>query len=173
MSARRLTAVVFASMLASACGGPQLDDLREFTQTAYADRKPQVEPLPEILPTKGYTYAATELVDPFSISNLRPTGSTASTGGWTPDRNRRKDPLEEFPLDALRMLGTITQGDKTWAVIGAPDGSVHHARVGAYMGQNYGVVTAIAEERISISEKIQDPNGNWIDRKASLATTSE
>jgi type IV pilus assembly protein PilP len=173
MSPRRLTAIVVASMLASACSGPQLDDLRDFTQSAYADRKPTVEPLPEIRPTRSFLYAATNLVDPFSPTNLRPTGGAPSSGGWTPDKNRRKEPLEDFPLDALRMLGTITQAKKTWAVIGAPDGSVHHVRVGTHLGQNYGVITGIAEERISVMEKIQDPNGNWIDRKASLATTSE
>jgi len=158
-----------------ACGTADLDDLREFTANAYADRKPTVEPLPQIKPHQGFTYQAADLVDPFAAENLRPTSTnpTPSSSGRAPDPNRRREPLEQFPLDSLRMVGTLLRQDTRWVVVRAPDGSVHHAHKGNYIGQNYGVITDITEEVVDIKELIQDPNGAWIDRDATLAIAAQ
>jgi type IV pilus assembly protein PilP len=157
------------------CGSAELDDLRDFTTDAYADRKPTVEPLPQIKPHQGFTYQASELTDPFAIENLRPVAANplSSTSGRAPDPNRRREPLEQFPLDSLRMVGTLQQRDAHWVVVRAPDGTVHHAQKGNYIGQNYGVITEVTEEVVDIKELIQDPNGSWIDRDANLAIAAQ
>lgn len=151
----------------SGCGGDGMEDLREFVRTAHADRKPKIEPLPEIKPHESFIYTAQELVDPFATRNLRPPVSTA--GGPRPDMNRRKEPLEDFPLDALKMVGTLSRGQQTWAVVQAPDGSVHRIQTGSYVGQNFGKVLRVTQEKVEVLELIQGALGDWIEREASLA----
>ena len=58
--------------LLAGCSSDGLDDLREFVKTAHADRKPKIEPLPEIKPYEAYAYAASDLASPFSPANLKP-----------------------------------------------------------------------------------------------------
>jgi type IV pilus assembly protein PilP len=83
--------------------------------------------------------------------------------------NRRKEPLEDFPLDALKMVGTLSRGQQTWAVVQAPDGSVHRIQTGSYVGQNFGKVLRVTQEKVEVLELIQGALGDWIEREASLA----
>jgi type IV pilus assembly protein PilP len=41
-------------------------------------------------------------------------------------------------------------------------------RKGNYMGQNFGVITAIDEGQISLKELVQDSTGDWVERVTSL-----
>jgi len=173
MNCRKLPVIILAGAVLAGCSGANLEDLEQWTATAYADRKPRVEPLPEIRPHEGYTYTATNLSDPFNEENLRPARPTSggNRGDKGPDPTRRKEPLEAYPLDALRMVGTLVQDSKVWVVVRAPDGSVHHAQVGNYVGQNFGQIKSINEEKALVTELIQDPNGKWIDREANLSVS--
>lgn len=152
----------------TACGSDGLDDLREFVQNAHADRKPKVEPIPEIKTFEAFHYAATELPDPFALANLKPLATPVATGP-RPDMNRRKEALEEYPLDALKMVGTLARERQRWAIIQAPDGTVHRAQIGSFMGQNFGKVIKIADEKIELVELIPGSVGDWIERDASIA----
>lgn len=150
------------------CGSDHLDDLRTFVRDAHKGRKPRIEPLPEVKTYEHFAYAAVDGVDPFTQSNLKPRG-TATAGGPSPDLHRRKEPLEDYPLDSLKMVGTLTRGSESWAVIQAPDGTVHRAQTGNHMGQNFGKVLQIKEEKVELVELVQDPLGEWIERKASIS----
>ena len=164
-----LAVAVFA---VSACGGPELDDLQEFVRTTHSQRVPRIEPLPAVKPQRSFTYTASALVDPFSPRNLRPaTPSGSDPSGIAPDPDRRREPLESYPLDSLRMVGTLERDDDQWVIIRAPDGSVHHAQSGSYVGQSYGRIMTISEDRASVRELIRDPNGKWIEREAALSIT--
>ncbi len=161
----------FAIALAG-CSGGEYEDLREFTKNAHADRKPRIEPLPEVKPQEVFAYNPAQLTDPFAPQNIRPARAKAGAGGEVrPDMNRRKEPLEDFPLDALKMVGTLARGKQMWAVIQAPDGTVHRSKVGDHMGQNFGMVTKITDEKIDLIELVQGPSGDWIEREANLALT--
>ena len=63
----------------------------------------------------------------------------------------------------------MSRGNQSWAVVQAPDGAVHRAKIGDHMGQNFGMVTNITEERVNLVELIQNPLGDWIERDAKLA----
>lgn len=152
-----------------ACSNNNIDDLRQFVANADAGRKPRIEPLPEIKPQEPFAYAAQKLPDPFSSRNLKSQTAQVATGGPRPDLNRRKEPLEAFPLDALKMVGTLSRGKKIWAVIEAPDGTVHRAGVGNHMGQNFGTITKITDDKIELMELVQGSLGNWVQRPASVA----
>ncbi len=152
------------------CAERTIDDLRRFTETAYQDRKPDIEPLPRIQPHETFVYTASKLSDPFSPANLKERKAEepkATAGG--PDLTRRREPLEQYPLDALRMVGTLFRDQSAWAILRAPDGTIHRAKEGNYVGQSYGVITDIAEEKVSVKELVQGPNGNWIERGATIA----
>lgn len=167
---KRITALLLtASLLAlSGCADKSMNDLESFVANTHKDRKPRVEPLPRIKPNPTFKYAASELVDPFSAANLiqaRPTPD----GGPAPDPTRRKEPLEEFPLDALNMVGTLSNDASSWAIIRAPDGTVHRAGAGNYLGQNYGQIQAVKDAEVTIVELIPGVNGGWMERDATLA----
>ncbi len=170
----KLTTAVMCLAL-TACGGGELDDLHQFTANAHANRKPEIEPLPQILPYRSFAYTAQKSADPFDRENLLPAQALAGadSDALAPDPNRRKDPLEAFPLDALRMVGTMTRADQVWVVVGAPDATVHHARMGDHVGQNFGIITEIQEDSIAIIERVRDPNGKWIERETGLAISQK
>lgn len=159
--------MVFFSLMLSGCGSDGLDDLRQFVQETHADRKPRVEPLPEIKMQETFIYNAANLPDPFAAFNLAPQNAKSASGP-RPDPNRRKEPLEEYPLDSLKMVGTLTRGKQIYAVIQAPDGTVHRAQVGDHLGQNSGMINKITEEKVDLVELIPGSLGDWIEREANL-----
>lgn len=168
----RTGAVIGLAIMLAGCGSDGLDDLREFAKSAHADRKPRIEPPPEIKTHEVFAYKPDNLPDPFAPQNIRPVRVKAGGGGGPgPDLNRRKDPLEEFPLDALKMVGTLARGKQTWAIVQAPDGTVHRMKIGDHLGQNFGMVTRISDEKVDVIELVQGSSGDWVEREANLALT--
>ncbi|MEX2164427.1 MAG: pilus assembly protein PilP [Sulfuricaulis sp.] len=158
----------FLCIALAGCSSDGLDDLRDFVKSAYADRKPKVEPLPEIKMQETFIYNSTNLPDPFALFNLKPQAQKSASGP-RPDPIRRKEPLEDYPLDSLKMVGTLMRGKQAWAVIQAPDGTVHRAQLGDHLGQNSGMIRKITEEKVDLIELIQGAMGDWVEREASLA----
>ena len=75
-------------------------------------------------------YSASDQKDPFSPANLQQEEETAvTTLGDTagPDRSRPKEPLEQFALGELTLVGMLEQGRQNWAIIRAPD-PIHPSR---------------------------------------------
>ena len=162
-----LLSIALISASLAGCSSDGLDDLREFVKNAHADKKPRVEPLPEIKMQETFIYNAANLTDPFAAFNLMPQGQKSASGP-RPDPTRRKEPLEDYPLDSLKMVGTLMRGKQAWAVIQAPDGTVHRAQVGDHMGQNSGMIHKITDEKVDLIELIQGTLGDWIEREANL-----
>jgi len=163
-----LLSIALISVSLAGCSSDGLDDLREFVKNAHADKKPRVEPLPEIKMQETFIYNAANLTDPFAAFNLMPQGQKSASGP-RPDPNRRKEPLEDYPLDSLKMVGTLMRGKQAWAVIQAPDGTVHRAQVGDHLGQNSGMIHKISDEKVDLIELIQGTLGDWIEREANLS----
>ena len=164
---KKLTSILFLASIISACSNSDFGDLHMFVDNAYKDIKPRIEPLPQIKPSIGFSYTASDLDDPFSASNLARRDAIISSG-LSPNINRRKESLEHYPLDSLRMVGTLSQNGK-WGVVEAPDGTVHRITEGNHMGQNFGKITRVDEGKIDLVELIQDPNGSWIERAISVS----
>jgi len=173
MRSIRVFFAVTLTVAISACANDSMEDLREFVAAAHKGRKPNIEPLPEIKPQEPFAYAAEKLVDPFSPRNLKSQALQTSGGGPRPDLNRRKEPLEDFPLDALKMVGTLARGKQAWAVIMAPDGTVHRASIGNHLGQNFGTITRISDDKIDLVELVQGSLGDWVERPASVALVEQ
>jgi len=158
-----------ACMLLHGCSSGEFEDLNRFVEESKQGLRGRVEPLPEIKQFEPFAYNAFELPDPFSPRDRQAGSGMAVNTGPAPDMNRRKETLEAFPLEALKMVGTLEQSRVRYALIRTPDKNLYKAKVGNYMGQNFGIVTAVSETVITLKEVIQDPaNGGWSERSASL-----
>ena len=139
-------------------------NLEKWITDVQARPAPALEPLPVMQQFETFEYAAQTLRDPFSDA-----WSNADGGGLRPDPNRRKETLEQYPLDSLDMVGTIGKGAGLIALVMAPDKVTYRVRPGAYLGQSDGRITGVQEDRIELVELVPDGAGGWLERPASIA----
>ena len=169
--AHRVTAALGAAALVLAgCGGDEHGDLKQELAQLTKDFRGQVPPLPQVKPYEPVPYTAEGQVDPFRSDRIE----VAQIGPRGPDKSkiaehekRIKEPLEAFPLESIQMLGTITQDKETFALVKAGP-NLYRVKKGNYMGQNFGVITAIDEGQIRLKELVQDSGGEWVERASAL-----
>lgn len=152
--------------LLSACGSG-MEDLEQRVAEVKSRKSQEVEPVPQVKQFEAFAYLPNERRDPFQQAQPDPGQQVAS--GPRPDLNRSREPLEEFPLDALRMQGVIETPKAVYALVKAPDGVIHRVSIGNHMGQNYGQIKSIEESEITLAEIVPDGFGGWISRPATLA----
>lgn len=167
---KTLVALIMFAIL-SMLGGCNSDtsDLKDYVAKIKARKSSDIEPIPAIKPYHPFTYRGDDLRDPFLPPAAADSGPRHSTSSVVPNRSRNKEPLEEFPLDALRMAGTLSIGGVKSALIKAPDGIVHRVTRGDHMGQNFGQIVAINETDVQLIEIVPDGLGGYMKRAASLA----
>lgn len=154
------------------CSGDPTADLIDYAEKVKNQQVSRIEPLPEFRPYESFTYAATDLRDPFTVptfSNQQALALPTASGGITPDFDRPREPLEEFPLDSLRMVGTLEQNEANWALINDTDGTIHRVQAGNYAGQNFGKITRVTEYEVELTEIVPDGIGGWMERQATIA----
>ena len=156
----------------TACGGEQFSDLKQFVKDSDNLPHGRIPPLPEVKPYEPFTYDAYNLVDPFKPRKIEPP-KTAGGGGIQPDLTRRKEPLEAYPLENLRMVGTLQQNKSNFAVVKTPDNNLFRVKNGNYMGQNFGLITEISESTIKLKELVQDSSGDWTERVSTMTLIDE
>lgn len=154
-----------ACALLMGCGA-DMSDLEHYVAEVKARQSSAIEAIPQMKQYEAFVYETSTRRDPFAKAG-QPTAH--AVGGPRPDLNRNKEPLEEFPLDALRMVGTIRTPAGVFALIKAPDNVIHRITMKNHMGQNYGQIIAITESEVSLSELVADGFGGWVQRSASLA----
>lgn len=125
---------------------------------------PPLDPLPVMQQFETFEYSAQNLRDPFS----RAFRDQGNGNGPRPDSNRPKQKLEEFPLDSMKMVGTLGGGRGMLALVNAPDKVTYRVRPGVYMGQSDGRVTGVSANRIDLVELVSDGAGGWLERPASI-----
>ncbi|MGQ0656352.1 MAG: pilus assembly protein PilP [Betaproteobacteria bacterium] len=165
----RLPAYLALAALA-ACGGEQHGDLKAELAQRTKDFRGQVEPLPQPKPYEPVPYTAENLIDPFRPERAEVVAATrrvASQSKLAEHEKRVKEPLEAFPLDAITMLGSITQNKETFALVKAGP-NLYRVKRGNYLGQNFGVITAIDDTQISLRELVQDSGGEWVERASAV-----
>ena len=171
MNAFRMAMVLVLLPLLGACGRSvtskpgDAPNLEKWVAEVKKRPAPALEPLPVMQQFETFEYAAQSLRDPFSNAFTDEGG----VGGLRPDPNRRKQVLEQFPLDALDMVGTIGGGGGLVALVMAPDKVTYRVRPGIYMGQAEGRVTTVTTDRIDLVELVPDGAGGWLERPASIA----
>lgn len=167
---------VLGATLLAGCGG-DMSDLEQYAMEVKSRTSRNIEPIPQIKTFEPFVYQAkdkdgADRRDPFLpllVSRDQAIAASGAAGGIKPDLDRPKEPLEEFPLDSLRMVGTITMQQRAYALIKAPDAVVHRVSVGDHLGQNYGKITAISETEVVLMEIIPDGFGGYLQRPATVA----
>jgi len=140
------------------------DELTRFIDETKHESGGRVEPLPEVKPYETFIYSAADLRSPFV-----PSGPGANSSGLRPDSKRNREFLEQFPLDTLRMVGTLRLGDRMYGLVQTKDGLVHRVTTGNYLGQADGKITGITAAKISLTEIVPDGVGGYIERPAGIA----
>ena len=157
--------VIILSSSLLACGDGTGDDLDQFMANAATNVSKSVDALPEVLPYSPLQYNADgTLNDPFKARK-----AVSNTGNLQPNTNRPKEPLEAYPLESLKYVGSMSRSKLTYALVKTPDNTIQQVKMGNYMGPNYGLVTAINESEIALKEIVQDDlTGDWVERTASI-----
>lgn len=163
-----LALLLMAAVLAG-CSGEQ-EELTQWMEQQRREVKPNVTPLS---PPKKFTpqaYTAISGVEPFSAQKLtvalkqearQPNSLLAA------EINRRKEPLEAYPLDSMRMVGSVSRAGRPYALLRV-DNLLYQVKSGDYLGQNYGKITKISETEVTLREIVQDAAGEWIERASAL-----
>ena len=167
----RLSCAVLMALLLG-CGNDDFSDVNQYIAEVKARPKGAIEPLPEVKVVEPFIFKPEGLRDPFKPLEQTDTEQNveAATGnGIKPDTTRRKEELEAFTLDSLRMVGTIVRKSSLWGLVKSSDGTVHRVQVGNYMGKNYGKIIRIVNDKIELMEIVPDKPGTWREQQASLA----
>lgn len=156
-------------LLLAACSADH-EELRAWMDQQRREVKPNVTPLQPPKKFDPQPYTAAQAVDPFSGQKLtvalkqearQPNSLLAA------ELNRRREPLEAYPLDSMAMVGSVNKQGRPYALLRV-DQLLYQVKVGDYLGQNYGRVTRIGETEIALREIVQDAAGEWIERPATL-----
>ena len=158
-----------AALALTACSADH-DELRQWMEQQRREIKPNVTPLQAPKKFDPQPYTSAQAVDPFSNQKLtvalkqeaRQPNSLLSA-----ELNRRKEPLEAYPLDSMSMVGSVNKQGQPYALLRV-DQLLYQVKVGDHLGQNYGRITRIAETEIALREIVQDAAGEWIERPATL-----
>jgi len=168
----KLTAIAVVAALTaglSGCGAEQ-EELQSWMDQQRREAKPNVPPL---LPPKRFDpqpYEQAQAVEPFSNQKLAVAlkqEARQPNSLFAGEMNRRKEPLEAYPLDSMSMVGSVARSGRPTALLKV-DSLLYQVKVGEYLGQNYGKVTKISETEVTLREVVQDAAGEWIERPAAL-----
>ena len=159
----------------SGCGSSDRQELQQWMLEQRSNARPRIEPIPE--PTKftpeAYKTDIAASVEPFSnikLTQALKTDSnqiTSNAALIAPELNRRKEPLESTPLDAVVMVGSLVKLGKPVSLVRV-DNLIYQVGIGNYLGQNYGRITKMTETNLTLREIVQDATGEWIERSAML-----
>jgi type IV pilus assembly protein PilP len=163
----RWLAVAALVTAVSACGGNS-SELQAYIDEVKARPGGRIEPLPEIQPAPSFVYEAGDRRSPFMPDTPARSVSSDPNAIEGPDPNRPREFLEQFPLDTLHMVGTLSGRSGAFGLVQTSDGLVHRVAVGNHMGQNYGRIATITDAEIQLVEIISDGLGGYIERPASV-----
>src|SRR5690606_30978782 len=159
--------VIAAAVVAAGCSG-EVNDLRAYIDEVKARPGGRIEPLPEIRPAPSFAYEPGDRRGPFTPDTPQQRVSNNPNAVQGPDPDRPREFLEQFPLDTLRMVGTLDALGGSFGLVQTNDGLIHRVRVGNHLGQNYGRILSITESEISLVEIIPDGLGGYIERAAAV-----
>lgn len=165
-STRCVLAVLTLALLAGCDAG--VGELEQWVAQEKSKRGAPLPPPPVLKTFENFEYTAQDLRDPFA-AGVSEEAEQEQANGPRPDQNRVREPLELYPLDGLRMVGTLGLTGSAEGLLKDPEGVIHRVRTGNYLGQNYGRITAIGEDHIEVVELIPNGTGGWMERQASIS----
>jgi type IV pilus assembly protein PilP len=162
-------------LLLAGCGDSDVREVRDWMDQVQRDTRPAVKPLPQPKDFLPYAYGARQAIDPFNQNKLLgelARAAATSANPNQPDMSRPRELLETYPLDTMRMVGTMEKGGVSYGLLQI-DRALFQVRPGQRIGQNFGVVTRVSEDAVNIREVVQDAAGEWVERMAKLELQSK
>ena len=139
--ALRVALALLSAAVLAGCGADH-DELQQWMEQQRREVKPNVAPLSaaeEIRPAalrRGRRRSS-----PSARRSSRSRSSSDERGSrvrcWPAELNRRKEPLEAYPLDSMSMVGSVDKQGQPFALLRV-DNLLYQVKVGDYLGQNYG-----------------------------------
>lgn len=159
--------VFVAAVMLVGCSN-DMSDLESFI--AETNKRPggRIEPLPEIKEHQPFAYDAFDLRSPF-VPERQQSPSGPAGGGLRPDSARTREYLEQFPLDTLKMVGTLIKDGQLYGLLQTRDTLVHRVTTGNYVGQSDGKIISIDDSEIQVVEIIPDGIGGYMERPATIS----
>ena len=154
------------------CVDRDMSDLERYVEEVLRRQAPVITPLPQIRPYEIYSYQSSDKKDPFQpffTPDLAPPQREEQAECPGPDNDRLREELEAFPLDSLRMVGTIEHDEVLYGVVLSSEGAIHRVTMDNFMGRNHGRIVDIVEEQIELIEIVPDGQGCYEERTTRLA----
>ncbi len=165
----RMSHLVLVGLSLVGCSS-NLEGLQQRTEAIRREAKPTIKPLATPTKFEPQAYLALTGVEPFSTQKLSVATKQEATqpnSVLAAEMNRRREPLEAYPLDNMSMVGSMTRRDGRYAIVKV-EGLLYNVKAGDYLGQNFGRILKIGEADISLREIVQDPSGEWVERVSTL-----
>ena len=170
-----LMACVAVLLMTGCSGDPQFQDIKDKMVQINSKPKGRIEPPPEFKVYKGFAYSAAALRSPFEPPmDVDPPVMPKRISTVKPNFNRPKEVLEQFGIDSLSMVGTLTRpGSQLYALVRDPDAGLHRLKEGNYIGRNFGKVTVVTPSKIDVIEIVSDGQDGWVERPRTLVLREE
>ena len=165
----RAAAPALLLLMLAACGAEN-EELQDWMARQQREVKPNVSPLSPPTKFDPQPFTSAQAVDPFSNQKLSVAlkmEARQPSSVLGAELNRRKEPLEAYPLDGMTMVGSVAKQAQPFALLRV-DNLLYQVKPGDYIGQNYGRITKITETQIELREIVQDAAGEWIERASTL-----
>jgi type IV pilus assembly protein PilP len=162
MMMKQVLPLLLAAAVVAGCSSRD-DELDKFIAQTKLEQPGGAEPLPEVKPSDSFDYEAQAMRSPF-----QPGGASDSPSNVRPNNKRNREFLETFPLDTIKMVGTLSMSGRNFGLVKTRDGLVQRVVVGNYVGQADGRITAIEPSKISITEIVADGLGGFTERSTEL-----
>jgi type IV pilus assembly protein PilP len=173
MSIHKHIAYAALSLALLGCSSASQEELQQWMSEQRTQTHAKVKPISEPKQFKPESYTMMAMVEPFSIQKLtvalknEKSQTSANAALVAPELARRKEPLEEFPLDTMSLVGSLLRDGKPVGLVKIGP-LLYQVRVGEHLGQNFGRVMKIVEKELTLREIVQDAAGEWTERSAFL-----
>jgi type IV pilus assembly protein PilP len=168
---KKLLAMAFIPFTLTACSEGGQKEVQQWMDKVKQETHPFIPKLAEPKDFIPFTYDQKDELDPFNPGKLQSLLAKMNPGtahGVKPDLERRREALESFPLDTLKMVGTISKGNTLYALLEADAKGVFQVKVGNYIGQDFGLITKVNPDSVEIKEIYLDSGGDWAERNQKL-----
>lgn len=152
------------------CGRSDNSEARTFV-AKFRDGKPDPIDAPPTVPVyEPFTYKARGRRQPFRPARSNNEGgSDKASSGPRPNPKRHREPLEQYTLGSLSMMGTVEFHDVTYALIRTPTGSIFRVKTGQYLGKHSGKIRQVNTSGLVMREIVPKGTGGYQKKRTTLS----
>jgi type IV pilus assembly protein PilP len=130
-------------LLLTACGqGSQFKDLRQYVEELRNRALHKKASVKILTPPAAITYTADQLRQPF-----------VQTQSASQQVKNTSNPLQAYPLNVLRFVGTMGNAASMKAYVATPDGLIFEVQVGDVLGDHKGKIISINQDQVNVREE--------------------